>query len=126
MRHPIRTGAGIGLLGLAASCDLFHACTLIGCANALTLTFTSPVAYPYLVELQSAKGTRTVDCPSASQCLQTRVVVPEFTPESMLVKITSPAGAVATSVKATLSVSRPNGEHCEPVCTNASATVAPP
>ena len=52
--------------------------------------------------------------------------MPNFTPYPVLIVISSPAGTLATSAKPTLSVSRPDGEHCEPVCTNAAVTVPPP
>jgi hypothetical protein len=126
MRHPVRISVGMALLGLAAGCDAWHACTLIGCANGLTVTFTKPVAFPYRVELDSPNEDKVVDCPSSSYCSPTQVFIPEFSPESVTIVVVSPSGTSTSTMTPTRTVSRPNGEHCGPVCTNAAVAVTPP
>ena len=103
-----------------------RSCTLIGCVNGLRITFDATPDSGTVVqaEVPGAAPWRVV-CDVDQPCFG-GVFFPEFSPDWLLVRITSPEGEVVHEVRPEYVVSRPNGPGCDPLCFIATVELALP
>jgi hypothetical protein len=122
------TAAAVALL---AGCTggINGACTLIGCQSGLTVNLAQAPAGSYSIEVftpSSQNGAHYVfQCASAASC-GTTAFFAEFTPASVVVRITTETGGREEYVTPSYQKSRPNGPNCGPECIQATVTVALP
>lgn len=96
-------------------------CTLIGCANGLSVTLTSPPAEPYRVDATAGTDTRTQNCGTGGLCLIRFI---NFLPPRATIQVIAASGTATYDVVPQQSTSQPNGPRCGPTCTNASVMVS--
>ena len=146
--------AGCGGAGGASSTGP-EACTEIGCASGVTLDFSAPLRatgkYTVRVDADGQQTTCEATLPfagcasepacsspdvllgqsgcalPASEHSLTGLQLPTKTPSKVTVTIERDGQPVATQTfDLTYTTSRPNGPDCEPVCKQASGTIAVP
>jgi len=103
-----------------------HMCTLIGCQDALELTFSREPPGQYSVQLTTSTGeTRSVSCTNGefssaddtSYICKTGIIsIYNFTPASVTVEIRWQGGSYTTSGQPTYTSFQPNGPSCPPTC----------
>ena len=110
----------IGCTALA-SCDLpfgSEKCTLIGCSSGLEIVLDAPPSIPYRVEVYVDGQARYVyRCDTPTSCRS--AFFSEFTPASVHVEVITADGIQRVHASPQYTVSRPNGEDCEPLCRTA-------
>jgi hypothetical protein len=105
-------------------------CTLVGCANALRVQFTTAPSAPFSVELLSLSATEPavdrVDCPQVNSC-NTDVYFYGASVSQATIRVITTAGARDSKfADIRYTKSYPNGKECGPTCLNASVTAAIP
>jgi len=116
-------------LALASGCDLLGPgdCTLIGCANGLTIALQSKPTVAYRVEVQASAFSPVFvfECPDPARCTD-QVRFDDFTPQTATVTITTERGTARQLVQPNYVESRPNGPNCEPLCRRAVVQLPAP
>lgn len=114
------TAAALAVLG----CDEpLHACTLIGCVDAVVVELLGVPAQTVM--------TVEVDAPGATPQMRTcstsdgrcAVTFESFAPETLTVLVSGGAESVAFTVQPAYVISRPNGRDCPPECRSTQLTV---
>jgi hypothetical protein len=116
-------------VALLAGCNgiIDGACTLIACSSGLTVQLAQAPAGAYRIEVfSSPEGPHYVyDCANPAQC-GTAATFSDYTPATVTIRVTTPAGTREQTAQPAYGVSRPNGPNCGPECTQATVTVALP
>lgn len=101
-------------------------CTQIGCGAGLTVLFsTVPVGDVHVEALPEGETTpRTFDCTGSACSPGARFL--DFSPDHVVVTVTTDAGSKQFDLRPQYQTSRPNGPRCEPVCRSAQVTVTLP
>jgi hypothetical protein len=120
----------VGLSLAAAGCSLLdpEACTLRGCGPSLTLEFTEQPAGLLRVEATDiiTADRRVIDCTSPGWCSGGFVYFTDFTPEEVIVRVTTQSGTVEQTFHPSYEIVHPNGRRCEPTCRQALIRVPLP
>ena len=112
---------GASVLALASSACLdsepLHVlCDDSGCSSGLRLTFDRPPEVGTIIQVEVPGGTPwRVECGVDGGC-DNGVFFPDFTPDYLLVRISSPSGEVVHTVLPEYEEFRPNGPDCPPTC----------
>ncbi len=117
---------GTALVSLSAvslaACDAFiTGCTLIGCANTLTVEVANAPAGDVVVQARTAGSSdsvQTVTCPDGPGCFApNRAQFVNFLPSRVELTITTSAGVKTATLQPEYANSYPNGRSCGPECT---------
>ncbi len=115
--------AGLLLLTGCVGDLLVGACTLIGCANGLSISLARIPNDAYTVQLLvEGEAPREVNCPDPSRCNGPAFFFENTLPTVATVVVTTSAGEARQEVRPTYTTNRPNGRGCDPVCRNGTAT----
>lgn len=121
----MRALALLSLVGLGGC-----GCTLVGCANALRVQFTTAPSAPFSVELLSLAATEPaidrVDCPQVNSCNRDVYFYSASVTQATVRVITSAGARDSKFTDIRYTKSYPNGKECGPTCLNASVTAAIP
>jgi len=109
-------------------------CTLIGCADILTITVDGNIPDGYEVELEFEGKTYNIACdPIDSQdsspsnyhgyCLEEGVVFLDIAPDKAEVRIIGEGYYVEQQISPIYELSQPNGLECPPICRNGGVTI---
>jgi hypothetical protein len=102
-------------------------CTTIGCNDALTLRFATPILGPLHVDAFSSDGEhRTYDCTNAAGCPDSEVALARYLPTTVTLTLTYQGRTSTSTVKPSYTESSPNGPSCGPTCRQGTVTVALP
>jgi hypothetical protein len=94
--------------------EVQQACTLIGCADGITVTIDGDVPTTYTVALLDGdRELTTMECQAGSPC---EVMATGAQPEEVTVEIRSDAGTERRTVALQYETTRPNGPDCPPEC----------
>ncbi len=113
---------------VATACSILDpACTLVGCAPSLTVELTGTPTGSFRVEALAvgSDDRRVFDCPDARNCVGA-AWFQDFTPEEVLIRVTTEAGTVEQTFRPLYRTFRPNGPGCEPACRQALVRVPLP
>jgi hypothetical protein len=128
-RFLIRVLMAASLLSVACGDGILEpfprACTEIGCASRLEITFSKPLAYPFTVELTTNDGvTHTRTCTADNvQCRPTLIQFSDLSPVTAVVKIIMPTGTTTANISPQYTTTYPNGRDCPPACFLGTATI---
>ncbi len=115
------------LIGAACTGDQYGpACTLIGCEDGLSVDVQGDLPASYTVSLEAA-GMAMVEyqCTAAAPCSVPHFV-PDFTPETVVVRVQGGGVDYSETVTPEYTISRPNGPDCPPECQQATIVVQVP
>lgn len=104
-------------------------CTLIGCADGLTVTLEGSVPEAYTVSATWDGGEQTFVCDSNAPqfgCFADGVRIDGATPDRLTITVTWEGGSKTEEVQPTYEVTRPNGPNCEPECRQGAVTISLP
>lgn len=96
-------------------------CTLIACSDGITVEVQGNVPATYTVTARAGTETRSHQCSSTQPCQP--IMFENFTPENVIIEVTSAAGTVRREVKPEYRQVRPNGPKCPPECRQARIVV---
>lgn len=117
----------LAALALAGCAPREVQCTLIGCVDGLSVSFTGAQPASYTLEARAAGHEPViVDCSSDQatfQCRPDGTFLADFTPEEVTLHITWDGGEVERTVRPVYTESRPNGPDCPPVCRSGQVTI---
>jgi hypothetical protein len=119
-------GIGLPLLGGCSAFDhLTRTCTLRPCGATLYVDFGGAPTTSVRVEATdvSTNERRVFEC--STNCGANAWFM-DFTPEQVILRVTTPAGTVEQTVRPSYQQVRPNGRGCEPVCPEAHVTMSLP
>ncbi len=136
---PLILVAGILIVLLAiptSPLSPLHMCTLIGCRDALELTFSIEPPGQYTVALTNSNGenhsitcnhgeiSSSVDSPAI--CSAGTVIFYAFTPADVTIEVSWQGGAYTISGHPTYTSFQPNGADCPPTCRSGKLLVELP
>jgi hypothetical protein len=107
-----------------SGCDVVgpSACTLIGCTGLVVEVTGAPAQTPVTVVVIGPDGsTRSSTCTSATGSCP--VSFPDFTPASVIIRVSTDTQTTEVTRQPMYEVTRPNGPACPPECRNARVTV---
>jgi hypothetical protein len=113
----------VGVL-LLSGCEVFEpkACTLIGCEDALTVSVTGITAGTASVEVKAGDATMTATCEVRNgKC---DAYFARFIPTAATVTVRTATQTVSRTVSIAYQDSQPNGPGCNPICRQATVSVA--
>jgi len=120
-----RFTAVLAMALVAASCssrsEAQTVCTLIACSDGITVEVQGNVPDSYTVTARAGTETRSRECSRAQPCDAT--MFENFTPENVIIEVTSAAGTVRREVRPEYRKVRPNGPDCPPECRQARIVV---
>jgi hypothetical protein len=116
----------IAAVMLCANCAAFiEGCTLVGCENILTVTFSSPPDVAYHLEALSIDGgALQFDCPDPSRCQSAQLQ--DYAPDKLVLTVTTARGSKQYNLTPSYESVYPNGKRCGAACRTGSVTVALP
>lgn len=95
-------------------------CTLIGCADGLSINFKGQMPAAFNLKLKaSGESDLNIDCPGGTSrfiCLPESVFINQYTPEQVELTYTAGDKTVTQSFKPTYTQAQPNGPSCGPNC----------
>jgi hypothetical protein len=122
----LSVAAVAGLFATACSI-LAPGCTLRGCGPSLTVELTATPASPFRIEALAvgSDDRRVFECLDVRNCVA-GAWFQDFTPEEVVIRVTTEAGSAEHTVRPVYETHRPNGPRCEPVCRQATVRVPLP
>jgi len=97
-------------------------CTLIACSDGITVELQGNVPQTYTVTARGDGETRSRECSPSQPC--NPLMFENFTPERVVIEVTSAAGSVRREVTPEYRRVRPNGPNCPPECRQARIVVS--
>ena len=105
---------------------LYRLCTEIGCSSGLHITFDAAPPPGTIVQAEPSGGLPwRVECGVQVSC-DNGVFFPDFMPDYVRVRITTPAGEILHEVRPEYEAVMPNGADCPPTCRTATVEVELP
>jgi hypothetical protein len=127
MRAMISLSTAIAACLAAAACSIFApVCTLKACPSSLTIELTTTPTEPFRIEaLAVGSEDRVYECLDPSRCIAA-ASFQDFTPEEVIVRVTTQSGTVEQTFRPSYEIVHPNGPRCEPTCRQAFIRVPLP
>jgi hypothetical protein len=108
---------------LVAGCDvlgLYQSCTLIGCANGLTVQLQGSVPTEFTIRATAGSVVREQQCNEA-RCRES-VFFEEFRPDTVTIEIIAATGSNSRQFTPSYKGVYPNGPDCGETCRQATVT----
>lgn len=113
-------------VALLAGCSgINDLCTLVGCGGGLLVRLAQTPTGPYRIEVFSNPDAPhyVFDCADPATCGEARFL--DYTPDVVIIRVTTAAGVSEQTIQPTYDVDYPNGRNCGE-CKAATVTVPLP